>query len=92
MQSESGRILDLQNKPISASDAEYHIQVAGDHAGTTMDNLEVEDLDRHTHEGDNMLEDQAADVTGSSPTSPVMKKKSTTAKANGNPTVKKVLP
>jgi hypothetical protein len=77
---------------MSASDAEY---VAGDHAGTTMDNLHVEDLDNPTtHEGDDMLEDQAADVTGSSPTSPVVKKKailSAVEKTNGNPTFKKVL-
>lgn len=94
MQSASGRISDLQNKPCPAN-AEYGTRMAGDQAGTTMDNLQVEDLARPTtDEGDYKPKNQVAGPTGSSQTSPGMKKQdvlTATSKTNGNAMVKKVL-
>jgi len=86
MQSIGGRKLDFEDESSLAEN-----QVAGDQAGTTMDNLQVEDLDTTAHDGD-MTEN--ADPTGSSPTSPVLTKKvvlSATSRTKGNPTFKKVL-
>ena len=95
MQSASGRILDLENKPCPASVAEYGTRMAGDQAGTTMDNLQVEDLARPTaDEGDYKPKNQVAGPTGFSQTSPGMKKQdvlTATSKTNGNAMVKKVL-
>jgi hypothetical protein len=94
MQSIGGRKFDLEDGVSLASDAENQTQVAGDQAGTTMDNLQLKDLDRPTtHDGDDMTENQVADPTGS-PTSPVLKKKvglPATSRTKGNPTIKKVL-
>lgn len=91
MQSASGRVLDLQNH---ARDAELQIRVAGDlDAGTTMNDLQVEDLDRPTtHKGDDMPEDQA--THGSTLALKKRLVESATAKTNGmSPisTAKKVL-
>jgi hypothetical protein len=92
MQSVGGRKFDLEEGASLAS-AENQKQVAGDQVGTTMDNLQVEDLYRPaTHDGDDM-ENQVEDPTGSNPTSPVKKKVvlSTTSRTKANPTIKKVL-
>jgi len=93
MQSVGGRKFNLEDEGCLAS-AGNQTHVAGDQAGT-MDNLQVEDLDRPaTHDGGDMTENQVADPTGSSPTSPVLKKKvvlSAASRTKGNPAIKKVL-
>lgn len=91
MQSVSGKTFDSQFESVPASDAE-----AGDRDPTPgpMNDLRVEDLDKPTTpEGEDMPEDKAAETSDFGATSPVKKTvvSSTTAKANGTPTVKKVL-